>query len=177
MSDTTITMRGLAGSVPELKISTNNLPWTTFRLASTPSRRTPEGDWVERPTMWVTVKVFRRLAEHVVSTVRKGMPLTVVGSLVQDEWIGTDGQQREDLVIEARSVALDLQGSGTFIWKRGDQRIDPRAGESAHTAAERPEDGFGSDPGPIDDLDDDAAGHRAPRDISDLVEAEESAPF
>ncbi|PWD50159.1 hypothetical protein C8046_05245 [Serinibacter arcticus] len=175
MSGTTITMRGLAGSVPELRMSAKQNAWTSFRLASTPSRRNADGAWEDLPTMWVTVTVFKRLAEHVAATVRKGMPLTVVGSLSQDEWIGADGVPRSGLAIEARSVALDLQGPGTFVWSRGDQ--PSQAGESAHTAAGPAPQDYGTDPGPVTDQVDEAAGQGVATNVSHLVTAGEEPPF
>ena len=194
MSDTTITMRGLAGSVPELKISaTNRTSWTSFRMATTPSRRTAQGEWADRETMWFTVKAFGKLAEHVVATVRKGMPLTVLGTLYQEEWVSPEGQQRKDLKIEARSVALDMQGAGRFAWTRGSTPV------GSTTAIDRAAPDYGIDPGPIDGVDpqapeaaegeleeqerEDFYGNAGadedptPIDISDLIEAKQDAPF
>lgn len=171
MTSTTITIRGRAGSVPELKVSASGTTWTRFRLASTPSRRAPDGSWENRPTIWVTVTVFRRLAEHVVASVRKGTPLTVVGELIQEEWVGADGVARGGPAVEARSVAMDLVGGGKFVWVRD----EARATAGAPGAGGRDDSYFGSAPGDGSAPDDGGESDDDDEDVSDddLDDAEE----
>ncbi|GMA31920.1 single-stranded DNA-binding protein [Litorihabitans aurantiacus] len=117
MNDTTITIRGHAGSVPELRKSASGTVWTSFRLASTSRKRSPDGGWEDKATLWVSVTVFRQLAERVAAVVRKGTPLTIVGDLSHEEWVTQDGQPRSGPAVIARSVAIDLT-SGSLVWNR-----------------------------------------------------------
>jgi len=127
MNDTTITIRGNAGSVPELRTSATGTVWTSFRLASTSRRRSPDGGWEDKATLWVSVTVFRALAERVAATVRKGTPLTIVGDLSHEEWVTQEGAPRSGPAVIARSVAVDLTG-GKVTWTR----TDPPSGGTEH---------------------------------------------
>jgi single-strand DNA-binding protein len=129
MNDTTITIRGNAGSIPTLRQSPNGTVWTSFRLASTSRRRAPDGSWEDKATLWVSVTVFRALAERVAATVRKGTPLTIVGDLSHEEWVTQDGAPRSGPAVIAQSVAVDLTGGSRVTWAR----IESPSGHAEHT--------------------------------------------
>ncbi len=86
-----------------------------FRLASTP-RVKSKGEWGDGATTWIEVACFRSLAEHVLSSVRKGDPVVAVGRLRTNTW-EKDGQSFERLVLEAEVVGHDLN-RGTSAFRR-----------------------------------------------------------
>ena len=89
-NDTTMTIRGFVGSIPNLRQAASGVFVTSFRVGTTPSRRTKSGEWVDEETMWFTVTVFRDLAKRVSSSVRKGMPVLVRGNLTHgSRWSGS----------------------------------------------------------------------------------------
>lgn len=165
MNDTTITIRGNAGSVPQLRQSPNGTVWTSFRLASTSRRRAPDGSWEDKATLWVSVTVFRALAERVAATVRKGTPLTIVGDLSHEEWVTQDGAPRSGPAVIAQSVAVDLTGASRVTWAR----IESSSGHTEHTPSAdsftRSTLGPGTDGEPASR----EAADGEPRDVSHLV--------
>lgn len=163
MNDTTITIRGNAGSVPELRTSATGTVWTSFRLASTSRRRSPDGGWEDKATLWVSVTVFRALAERVAATVRKGTPLTIVGDLSHEEWVTQEGAPRSGPAVIARSVAVDLT-SGKVIWTRAEQAS---GGEHAPSADTYGHASVGS--GAYDEPAEQEEAGEGPRDVSHLV--------
>lgn len=88
----------------------------SFRLGCT--RRffdAQQRQWRDHPTVWITVKSFRQLAVNVMTSVRKGDPVIVTGSLAQDEWT-KDGINRTSIVMHASCVGHDLsRGTSTFV--------------------------------------------------------------
>ena len=129
-NDTAVTIRGFVGSIPNLREAASGVFVTSFRIGTTPSRRTKAGEWVDEETMWFTVTVFRDLAKRVSSSVRKGMPVLVRGNLTQESWVGADGQARVSHVLTADTVAVDLS-RGQLTWAK-----DPSARESQEGGAE-----------------------------------------
>ncbi len=105
--DSTVTMTGYVGTEISCKTSKQGTAWTSFRLACTP--RIKRGDeWVDEPTIWMTVTAYRQLASHLAASVHKGDPVIVTGRIRLDHWVGKDGVPRNEKILEARSVGLDL---------------------------------------------------------------------
>ena len=129
-NETTITVRGYAGNDPILQETSGGEGRTSFRIGSTRSHRSPDGAWVDSPTVWFTVKIWGQLATKVCQTVRKGTPLLVRGRLEQESWLDREGLQRTGQVLRADSVAVDLSfGRVTYTpGKRpADREGDPDA--------------------------------------------------
>lgn len=165
MNDTTITIRGNAGSVPQLRQSPNGTVWTSFRLASTSRRRAPDGSWEDKATLWVSVTVFRALAERVAATVRKGTPLTIVGDLSHEEWVTQDGAPRSGPAVIAQSVAVDLTGGSRVTWAR----IEPPSTGAGHTPSADSFTRSTLDPGTDGEPGDHGGREQEPRDVSHLL--------
>lgn len=165
-NDITVTVRGFCGTSAKLNEAEGRRPWAQFRLASTPSIRTPEGGWRDGETTWLTVKTFGNLAKNVGVSVRKSDAVIVVGRLRTERWTGEDGQERESLVIVADSVGADLAfGHGTFTrvtdhadapGQRPASDAGPgSAGDDVDRRFETPDDATGADAGPEQDVDPD----------------------
>jgi single-strand DNA-binding protein len=74
--------------------------------------------WKDLPTVWVSVKAHRTLANNVMASLHKGDPIIVVGSLGMDVWT-KDGQSQSALVIEASAIGHDLSLGATRFEKLG----------------------------------------------------------
>ena len=73
-----------------------------------------KSQWVERETVWMDVVCWKRLAEHVHTSVQKGQPVIVRGRLRVTKW-ETDNGPRQGLEVIATSVGHDLAlGSASF---------------------------------------------------------------
>ena len=75
-----VTIVGYVGSEPAIFDKAKGAI-CSFRLGCTRGYYDAAHVWRSFPTTWITVKTFRRLAEHVHRSVRKGDPVIVTGQL------------------------------------------------------------------------------------------------
>ena len=111
----TITVTGLVATVPRHLVTTEGLPITSFRLASTQRRfdRSQER-WIDGETNWYTITGFRQVAINVAASVKKGDRVVVTGKLKIRDW--ENGERTGTAVeIDAEALGHDLMwGSSTF---------------------------------------------------------------
>lgn len=115
MSDT-ITPTGLVATTPRHLVTSEGLPITSFRLASTQRRYdTATEKWVDSDTNWYTITCFRDLAVNVVGSMIKGQRILVTGTLRIRDW--ESGERAGTTVeVDAETIGHDLRfGSSTFI--------------------------------------------------------------
>ena len=74
-------MHGNVVSEPVERQARNGSTYTTFRVATTPYRRTPDGRFVDGDTSFYDVIAFNALAANVASALRKGQPVIVTGHI------------------------------------------------------------------------------------------------
>jgi single-strand DNA-binding protein len=129
------TISGFVGTDPQSFGKEGGVAACSFRVGCTPRYfNAVANEWRDRPTTWITVKVFRTLAKNVLSSLRKGDPVVVSGALATEEW-ERDGAKHSKIVMEATSVGHDLNfGISVF------QRDKPNLGESEGRYM-RPDDG------------------------------------
>ncbi|MDF7665328.1 single-stranded DNA-binding protein [Bifidobacterium sp. ESL0745] len=127
----TVTVSGFVGANPQRFGKEGGPAASSFRIGCTTSYFNPvANEWRDRPTTWITVKVFRKLAENVQSSLHKGDPVIATGNLATEEWV-RDGTKHSRMVMEATSVGHDLSfGISVF------QRVRPGGKEqgNAHDA-------------------------------------------
>ena len=114
MSDT-ITLTGLVATDPRHIVTSEGLPITTFRLASTQRRfdRSQER-WVDGDTNWYTITAFRQLAMNSAGSVKKGERVLVTGRLRIREWQSGE-RNGMNIDVEADALGHDLTwGSTSF---------------------------------------------------------------
>lgn len=114
MSDT-ITLTGLVATDPRHIVTSEGLPITTFRLASTQRRfdRSQER-WVDGETNWYTITAFRQLAMNSAGSVKKGERVLVTGRLRIREWQSGE-RNGMNIDVEADALGHDLTwGSTSF---------------------------------------------------------------
>ncbi len=128
MSDT-IHLTGLIATTPRHVVTSEGLPITSFRLASSQRRfdRSTE-KWIDVDTNWYTVTAFRQLAVNSQVSLNKGDRITVAGRLRIRDW-QTDDRTGTTVEIEAETVGHDLfWGTSTYV-RSNPGPVDP-AGES-----------------------------------------------
>ena len=114
MSDI-ITLTGIVATIPRHLVTSEGLPITSFRLASTQRRYDrAKGEWVDGDTNWYTITTFRQLAAHSAASIAKGERVVVTGKLRIREW--QNGERTGTTVdIEADALGHDLSwGTSTF---------------------------------------------------------------
>ncbi len=114
MSDS-ITVQGLVATTPRHIITSEGLPITSFRMATT-SRRfdRAEEQWVVGETNWYTVTAFRSLAQNIAASIEKGQRVLVIGRLRVRDW--ENGERTgTNVEIEADVIGHNLAwGSAVF---------------------------------------------------------------
>lgn len=116
MSDT-ITITGLIATTPRHVVTSEGLPITSFRLASSQRRFDKATDkWVDASTNWYTVTSFRQLAINAVPSLSKGDRIVVSGRVRIRDW-QTDDRTGTNVEIEAETLGHDLFW-GTAVFTR-----------------------------------------------------------
>ena len=112
-----ITLTGLVATTPRHLVTSEGLPITSFRLAST-QRRYDRGSqkWIDGETNWYTVTAFRQLAVNVVGSVNKGQRVVVSGKLRVRDWESGD-RAGTTVEVDADALGHDLAW-GTSVFTR-----------------------------------------------------------
>ncbi|MEO6533857.1 MAG: single-stranded DNA-binding protein [Pseudolysinimonas sp.] len=114
MTDT-ITLTGLVATTPRHLVTSEGLPITSFRLASTQRRYDrSKQSWIDGETNWYTITAFRQLAVNVVGSVNKGQRVVVTGKLRVRDWESGD-RAGTTVEVDADALGHDLAwGSSVF---------------------------------------------------------------
>ena len=127
MSDT-ITITGLIATTPRHVVTSEGLPITSFRLASSQRRFDKAAEkWVDASTNWYTVTSFRQLAVNAVPSLGKGDRIVVSGRVRVRDW-QTDDRTGTTVEIEAETIGHDLfWGTAQYTRTAGsnDQATEP----------------------------------------------------
>ncbi len=138
MTDT-ITLTGFVATVPNHLVTSEGLPITNFRLASTQRRfDRSRSEWVDNGTNWYTVTAFRQLAMNTNSSIKKGERVIVSGRLRIRDW--TAGEKvGTSIEIDADSIGHDLTwGTASFTRSMSSAAIDASTRAEADAAAPDP---------------------------------------
>jgi single-strand DNA-binding protein len=116
---------GNLGTDPEMRFAPSGNPVTSFRIATTRTYSTPEGER-RQETEWFTVVTWSKLAETCNQFLAKGRRAYVEGRLRSHTWEGQDGQRRFRNEILANSVIfLDRPGVAPLPEEGMEQEIEP----------------------------------------------------
>lgn len=107
MSDI-LTITGIVATVPRHLVTSEGLPITSFRLAST-QRRFDRGQqrWIDGETNWYTVTAFRQLAVNSTASLEKGQRVLVTGRLRIRDWASNE-RTGTTVEVDADSIGHDL---------------------------------------------------------------------
>lgn len=102
-----VSLIGFVGSDPEQRQArTNGAKFTVFSLATQRSWKNAGDEWVSK-TEWHRIAVFRpRLAEHVLSNVKKGAHVLVEGSLVSSTYEQPNGKGKKSKAAKITSWSI-----------------------------------------------------------------------
>ncbi len=111
-----LTLTGYVTAEPKLWLTARTqTPVASVRVGSTPRRVDRDtGEWQDGETSYYTVKCWRRLAENVHGSLRKGDMIIVRGKVSTRTWVDDQQRTRTEMEVEADSVGHDL----SFGWSR-----------------------------------------------------------
>lgn len=130
-----LSTRGVVATVPNHIVTSEGLPITSFRLASSQRKfNRSTQSWENGDTNWFTVTAFRQLATNIAACVSKGDRIVVSGRLSVRDWESGD---RSGTVVEvdADAVGHDLTW-GTATFSRTVKRSGPADGQPPAEATE-----------------------------------------
>lgn len=105
---------GNVGTDPEMRFTPNGNPVTSFRMATSRSYNSTDGER-KQETEWFDVVTWNRLAENCNQFLTKGQRAYVEGRLRTRSWEGQDGQRHQRIEIVANRVLfLDRRPPGTL---------------------------------------------------------------
>ncbi|MFQ5924572.1 MAG: single-stranded DNA-binding protein [Dehalococcoidia bacterium] len=105
-----VTVIGNLGTDPEMRFTSSGNPVTSFRIATTRTYVTSEGER-RQETEWFTVVTWSKLAETCNQFLSKGRRAYVEGRLRTHTWEGQDGQRRfRNEIVANRVIFLDRPG-------------------------------------------------------------------
>ncbi len=115
MNEIRMIVHGNVVSEPVQRTSRTGGVFVTFRVASTPYHRTPDGKFVDHETTFLDVISFDALAANAASSLHKGQPVTIEGTFSSRRWVEADGHKRESPQVEASHIGHDLRrGRASF---------------------------------------------------------------
>ncbi|WP_018685145.1 single-stranded DNA-binding protein [Actinokineospora enzanensis] len=108
MNETMVTLAGRVVSEITKRRCPDERDLTQFRLYVKERRYDPDtGSWRDGDSLFIGVRCWGRLGEHVDTSVRRGDRVIVFGRLYHREY-RSDAVQRIDPQVEARAVGIDL---------------------------------------------------------------------
>lgn len=101
---------GNLGTDPEMRFTPSGKPVTSFRIATTRTYMSPEGER-RQETEWFSVVTWNKLAETCNQFLAKGRRAYVEGRIRTHSWEGQDGQRRfRTEIVANRVIFLDRPG-------------------------------------------------------------------
>ncbi|MFC0673455.1 single-stranded DNA-binding protein [Brachybacterium hainanense] len=107
-------------------------------------------EFEDRKPEYFTVYTRRKLARHVLGSVKKGQPLIVTGRLSTHEWTDDQGREHSQLAVQAEAIGHDLLfGTTAFSKAAGiadEPDFDPDTGVIMTDEGEAEDSGDGASP-------------------------------
>jgi len=117
-----VTIVGNLCADPELRHTPSGVTVADLRVAENRNHKDASGEW-QQTTSYYSIVVWRKLAEHAVSSLRKGDRVVAVGRMRQDEWTTDTGEVRRRYLIEADELAASIRFATVEVQKP--QRLEP----------------------------------------------------
>jgi single-strand DNA-binding protein len=137
--ETTITVIGNITADPELRFTQSGLAVANFTIASTPRSFDREtNDWKDGDALFVRCSVWRDHAQHIASSLRKGLRVIASGRLVQRSYETKEGEKRTSFELEIDEVGPALRYATAVVRKatKGEQAADSTAEPWGQAGAE-----------------------------------------
>ena len=92
---------------PQLRHTQAGAPIAHFPVASTP-RTLRDGQWEDGETLFLDCTAWRRLAEAVCDTLRRGTMIVVTGTLGARSYDDRDGRRRTVIEMHAEEIGVHI---------------------------------------------------------------------
>lgn len=109
-----IALNGNLATDPSLRKLNGEKYVCSFTLATSRKYKTENDTWAEKDKLFLEVECWGALAQHVRTSLAKGMPAVCMGSLYTDSYQTKEGQPASKVKMRANTVALDLSRHVAF---------------------------------------------------------------
>lgn len=108
MNETRITVHGNVVNDPVERTDRNGNVFITFRIGTTPYRKTADGKFLDLETSFLGVIAFNALVANAAASLKKGQPVIVEGNFSNRSYVSSEGVSRNSPEIEADHIGHDL---------------------------------------------------------------------
>lgn len=109
-NETTITIVGNLTADPELRTLQSGVSVVTFSIASTPRTFDKnQNQWVDGATLFMRCQAWRDLAEHIATSLAKGMRVVATGSLSQRTYEDQTGVKHTVVEMTVDEIGASLR--------------------------------------------------------------------
>lgn len=116
--DTIITVVGNLTADPELRYTPNGLAVANFTIASTPRVYDRQsGEWKDGEALFLRASVWRDFAEHVASSMTRGMRVIAQGRLKQRSYETREGEKRTSFELDVDEIGPSLRYATAQVTK------------------------------------------------------------
>lgn len=151
--ETIVTVVGNLTADPELRYTHSGLAVANFTIASTPRNfDRNKGEYVDGDALFLRASVWREFAEHVASSLSKGMRVVAQGRLRQRSYQDRDGNNRTSIELEVDEIGPSLRYATAQVTRAqssGSGRPVAPASQPAPADEWAPTDGFFPDETPF----------------------------
>lgn len=110
MTNSAIIIDGRLVADPELRFTQKGVAVCNFRIARSDSEKLPDGSWGDPANqLFLTVNVWKELAEECSQALRKGMRVCLIGKLVTRQWESKEGHKVSAIEMNAFSVFEEIK--------------------------------------------------------------------
>lgn len=97
-----------AGDDPNLRFAPSGTAVCRVRAVASSRKKDESGEWKDDKTAWVDLVGFKKLAENMAESIKKGDLVTVEGRLQVEDWEDNEGNKRKSVNIVLDHVGLSL---------------------------------------------------------------------
>lgn len=97
------------GGDPNLRFSPNGTAVCRIRAVATSRKKGDDGEWRDDKTAWVDLVGFKRLAENMAESFKKGDLVEARGRLQVDDWEDNEGNKRTSVNIVLDGIGMSVQ--------------------------------------------------------------------
>lgn len=116
MANPTVTLEGRLASDPELRFTQDGKPVVSFTIVTSDSKRVGE-QWEDRDTSFWRCTAWDAMAEHINSTLAKGMAVVAVAKMREREYQTKDGEKRKSVDFTVNAIGPSLRHQVAHVQK------------------------------------------------------------
>ncbi len=110
----TLILVGNLTADPQLRYTANGVAVASFTVAYT-KKFLRDGEWADGDTLFMNCSVWRDMAEHVASSLTKGLRVMVTGQLRQRSYETEEGEKRTVFELDVEDVGPSLKFAGALV--------------------------------------------------------------